>query len=899
MVKKLTVFLVILSLAAALIPVGAFADGGVDAVLPQTGAYVLERVPNPSIGVTFGDWAAVGLARSGMSVPDAWYRAYYTAAARYVDERGGVLDANAYTEYSRVILGFTAAGFDPRDVAGYDLTLPLGDFEQTVWQGINGAVFALIALDSGNYQIPANPAASTQATRELYIDAVLSEQLANGGFPLDTNAPNPDMTAMAMQALSNYTDRDDVAEAVDAALEWLSSVQGSFVSSESVSQTILALCALGISVEDARFVNDDGETLLERLLTFRNGDGSFSHTTDSSQMATEQALCALAAVKRAEAGQNKLYDMTDAPVRGPAARVSVTTEISYQQDGTGFVIPRRAFTFDSSLSEEYGYYDVFAGERASALDAIVAAHIAVFGEDKDVIHSKLTVGDGGYLKPFMGDDEGNMLYYVDGEMPLVSAPEHEINGGGIIEIFALHETYPESDIYGRFEQNGTKTESVSAAAGAELTLTLRGSTWEDDAAVAGASVKAINAETGEFGRVLGVTDAEGNVTLTFSSSGNYIVGAVGAEDAAALMSPWLRVTVTGGVSSSGGGGGGGGSDSSVITVYFTLMGDDLHEDGAAHGYKNGGLQTWAAKKGYSVAADATAADVIKKALDEAGITWQNPTGNYIESLTRNGVTLGQFSNGPKSGWMYLVNGVASLKGIAEQSVKSGDEILLFYTDDYTEEDGGGLFADGNGAEKDPEADGAAAVLFDDVTDGDWFYEAVRYVKEHGLMSGTANGVFDPYASLTRGMLVTVLYRAEGEPEHGGGAAFTDVPDGAWYADSVAWASENGLVNGYGGGLFGAEDDITREQLVVILYNYARRNGGDVSASADLSAFSDAGEVSEWAATAVRWAVASSLIQGRGEDTLAPSGTAERAEAAALLMRFIGGMDSTEDGADAE
>jgi hypothetical protein len=177
--------------------------------------------------------------------------------------------------------------------------------------------------------------------------------------------------------------------------------------------------------------------------------------------------------------------------------------------------------------------------------------------------------------------------------------------------------------------------------------------------------------------------------------------------------------------------------------------------------------------------------------------------------------------------------------------------------------------------------------FTDVKAGDWFHGAVEYAQTHGLMGGVGDNQFAPNTNLTRGMLVTILqrYAGAGSPAESG-STFTDVPAGRWYAGSVAWASANGIVNGYGDGLFGPDDDVTREQFAAILQNFARWLSLDVSKSADISGYEDAGKVSGWALSSVQWAYAEGLITGRAAATLAPDGTATRAEAAAMLMRFI-------------
>lgn len=174
--------------------------------------------------------------------------------------------------------------------------------------------------------------------------------------------------------------------------------------------------------------------------------------------------------------------------------------------------------------------------------------------------------------------------------------------------------------------------------------------------------------------------------------------------------------------------------------------------------------------------------------------------------------------------------------------------------------------------------------FEDVKEAHWYYDAVRYVYEKELMLGTGENIFSPDGVTSRGMVVTLLYRLERAPEAFGGI-FQDVPSGAYYERAVTWAAEQRIVEGYGDGTFGPDDPITREQLAAILYRYADYKGWEVSAAAELHAFSDGTEVSEYARTAVEWAVAEGLIAGTSENKLDPQGHALRAQAAAILMRF--------------
>ena len=180
---------------------------------------------------------------------------------------------------------------------------------------------------------------------------------------------------------------------------------------------------------------------------------------------------------------------------------------------------------------------------------------------------------------------------------------------------------------------------------------------------------------------------------------------------------------------------------------------------------------------------------------------------------------------------------------------------------------------------------AEKLPFTDVPEDEWYYDAVAYAYENGWMNGTTSTTFAPGSTTSRAMIVTILHRIEGLPSIQESGAFLDVPLDAWYADAVAWAAEHGIVEGYSDTAFGPNDPITREQLAAILYRYAQYKGYDVSAKADLSKFTDVDEISGYALEPLQWANAEGLINGKGNGVLDPKGQATRAEAAAILMRF--------------
>ena len=300
-------------------------------VLDDTAQYLYKTVMNPQVGSIGGEWAVLGLARSGYDIPEEYYQNYYKNVEEYVKACKGNLHNKKYTEYSRLIVALTSIGKNPGDVAGYNLLTPLGDYEKTIWQGMNGPIWALIALDSGNYDMPQNPDAKVQATRDMYIERILNCQLSDGGWSLfgGTTAQasgdgisDPDITGMALQALSKYQDNEKVKNAVERALDCMSQRQnenGGFSSwntenSESCVQMIVALCELGIPLTDTRFVKS-GKTMLDSLLEFYVEGNGFLHTYDgsgSNLMSPEQAFCGVVAVNRVKEGKNSLYRMSDA-----------------------------------------------------------------------------------------------------------------------------------------------------------------------------------------------------------------------------------------------------------------------------------------------------------------------------------------------------------------------------------------------------------------------------------------------------------------------------------------------------------------------------------------------------------------------------------------------------------
>ena len=313
----------------------------------------------------------------------------------------------------------------------------------------------------------------------------------------------------------------------------------------------------------------------------------------------------------------------------------------------------------------------------------------------------------------------------------------------------------------------------------------------------------------------------------------------------------------------------------------------------------------------------TVLGLLKAIAEENDLSFEmDKSESYVRAITCQGVRLGEKDKGPNSGWMFKVNGSFPLVGMADYVLKAGDRVQIKYTVDYTKEDGMDMTDPGTGGSgggggftkppvtqpEKPEQTGqgeeALTRPFADVADTDWFAQAVDFVYAKGLMVGTSDTTFGPYQTLSRAMVTAMLHRLAGTPEAKTATGFGDVAADSWYGAAVAWAAENAVVSGLGDNRFAPLRDVTREQLAVMLFRYARAMGYDVSKTAELSAFADAGEVSDWAKEAMQWAVANGLLAG-ADGKLMPQGNATRAEAAAVMQRFCQSFADVKTEAGAE
>lgn len=290
------------------------------AIYEATGEYI-NALGTPSVGSVGGEWMVIDLTRAGYACPEGYYQNVVDYVNNKINDKEQLHRAKS-TDNSRVILALTAAGYDVTDVDGHNLLMGLTDMTYVKKQGINGPIWALIAFDCYKYDIPENPSASDQVTREKLIAYILEKQLEDGGWALSGTKADPDMTGMAIQSLAPYYNTNaEVKAAVDEALDCLSALQydnGGFgfidgTCSESCAQVIVALTALGINPEtDARFVKN-GVSVVDAMCLFAIENGGFAHIPEGelNDMATEQGQYALASYFRFLEGKTALYDMTD------------------------------------------------------------------------------------------------------------------------------------------------------------------------------------------------------------------------------------------------------------------------------------------------------------------------------------------------------------------------------------------------------------------------------------------------------------------------------------------------------------------------------------------------------------------------------------------------------------
>lgn len=326
MKRFVTLALTLLLALCAACPAHAVETQAAREVYAQTADYLV-ALGDPVAGSIGGEWMVLGLARGGFAVADSYYDSVLAYVSENIDDNGRLHEKKS-TLNCRFIVALTALGRDVTDVGGHNLLSGLNELDYLKKVGVTGLIWALIAFDCGNYPTPDG------VTREALVQGILDYRTSDGGWANSGDRSDPDVTAMAMQALAPYREQTEVASALDTAVALLSQMQddtGNFPSqygssSESIAQIIVALCTLGIDPNtDARFIKG-GISAVDALLSYHSADGGFRHIlsgkTDGT--ATEQGFYALTAWLRLLDGKTALYDMTDAAASAPVTPADPT-----------------------------------------------------------------------------------------------------------------------------------------------------------------------------------------------------------------------------------------------------------------------------------------------------------------------------------------------------------------------------------------------------------------------------------------------------------------------------------------------------------------------------------------------------------------------------------------------
>ena len=300
-------------------------------------------------------------------------------------------------------------------------------------------------------------------------------------------------------------------------------------------------------------------------------------------------------------------------------------------------------------------------------------------------------------------------------------------------------------------------------------------------------------------------------------------------------------------------------------------------------------------RGYNVILPGKSAcvyDAFVKGCRENGITYKGSDNGYISAITKDGKTLAERDKGPNSGWLYKLNGISPLEGTRECEVENGDSIQFYYTSDYTREPGSGAWRDETEDEEqkteeenvEEENVPNEKITFADVPENHWAREYIEELAEKGILNGRGD-TFAPEDKITRAEFVAILSRIENE-DVSGEVAFEDVSESAWYAKSVAWASENGITNGVSESEFAPEKNITREDMAVMIVRYAALKEAALKEENSAKTFSDEADISGYARDAVKKMQGAGIISGLNDGSFAPKRFATRAETAKMISILL-------------
>ncbi|MBD2846834.1 DUF4430 domain-containing protein [Paenibacillus sp. IB182496] len=875
---------------------------GVTEQLDEHLAYLAASVSSPVFGTLGGEWSVLALARAGADVPDGYFASYYDSVAHEVaqfmpataNKAEGLLDRNRGTEHSRLILALTALGEDIHDVAGYDISAALADFDYVTKQGINGPIFALLALDSHDYALPSADGVDNPTTREKMVDYILEREIATGGWSL-AGAADPDMTAMALQALAPYDASDEaVGAAVDRAVAWLSSAQngnGGYASwgvenVQSVAQVVVALTALDIDPHtDARFIKN-GRSAVDNLLTFAAPGGGFVHPKGGSVngMATDQGTYALVAFDRFLKGETALYEMSDVVLKEaePDDVIALPGDepsIVVPDDGLDYTIRVTEADRDKSVSiqlpeqsQARAFIELPANVELPHLEIVRGGVVAAFPQGLRMETESTT---GLELMTAKNRQDADMRAKLVG----ILGADRELDG--VQAFFTMGGSEPV-----RFA-NGFVALTFAGMAGKEAAFIQNGEMaviqkFADDEAGAASGLSEYAYEAG--GALVVKTSHFTDFVL-------YQTTAVEEEDDGTPPGE-----------------------------------DDGEEPGTQRPTIRLSIDKLTIDKGYvlspttvSFTTGETVWDVLQRELDARDIdydyTFSEEYGSvYIESIAGDG----EFDHGSGSGWMYNVNGDYPQYGASQYELEPGDRVQWRYTtnlgedlgedpaeweDDSDSEDGdsgagggdpdrggdspGTVFPETptDGTDESGDADTGESseklVLTELYTDADrissWAYESIRAATVRGFVEGY-QGRVNPKDEITRAEFAKLLVEVfELKGAGGSRTPFRDVQTQDWFYSYVNAAHATGIVTGYGD-RFRPSAAITREEMAVMLARAL-----DLAPADSASSYADQDLIAAWALPNVQRLAELELMIGSG-DRFLPKDAATREMAFVVAMR---------------
>ncbi len=856
--------------------------------IENASAYIDSQLENAhnSDGVSYGfEWYIISMLRAGKTIDSTILEEYYQSAETTVSTWTG---NEKPTDVERTALALTVMGKDITDIGGVNMAEIIYNSSR-LSDGSNELAYALIALDAGNVEIPDTALWS----RESIIEEILNFQAENGGFGLyDNTDADVDMTAMCLQALAPYQDNEIVKIAVDRAVVYLrntlSSEYNYSENSLTTAQVLLALACLEIDVTDESNGFGDAENNIAKAIEmFRSAEGNgYTYEGVINPMAAVQVLQAYDGYKKAhiensfywdfsEAGDNQASEEPATPSPSPtpeAITPSPTPEITTAEPIAIYVTI--ASNGEIVATKDGGYMaqapvtvsDINADGVLTVDEALYIAHETYYDGGAGAGYSSYTGMYGLAIARLWGngteDAPASAGYYLNNASCWSLADV--VSEGDYLTAFNYYDTAFWSDKYSYFTEN-----KRSVNCGSSVTITLNYNGYDPityapvTTPVSGAKVIFLESDNGEEL----TTNAEGQVTINIPSSAEdkaYYVMAY--KEDKSIVPAICRVDVK---KPSGGSG----STVKTITAYISVK--DPEGD------------TFLKKTAYSVESGTTAFGLLM----ETGLdveTTRSVYGEYVSSIQG----LAEFDDGKESGWTYKVNGRMPDYSASSYILSRGDYVEWIYTrgtDDESASDGS------IGATPTPTPVSTETPTeppqkefdentFKDISADEWFYEGIKYVYINNLMDGMGSG-FEPDVTMSRAMLVTVLYRLSGSGEVDGENEFADVNDGDWYYDAVLWAKENGIVDGITESKFAPNGEVTREQMALIFYRYCNYKGYDVSIASNLEGFSDVNNISPWALTAIQWANGIGLINGTSDSKLSPEETATRAQVATIFMRF--------------